>query len=75
MDRTATTIVDYATSLAVDDLPTECVEAAKLRLLDAVACAIVGFDSPTASFRCGKAARPRPVSAAVSSQRNWQSSA
>jgi 2-methylcitrate dehydratase len=46
MDRTTEAIADYAAALAFEDLPTACVDAARLRLLDAVACLIGGFDSP-----------------------------
>lgn len=46
MDRTTQTIAAYAAQLTFDDLPSACVEAAKIRLLDAIACAIGGFDTP-----------------------------
>jgi 2-methylcitrate dehydratase len=46
MDRTTETIVAFAAALTVDDLPPACLDAVRTRLLDSVACAIGGFDSP-----------------------------
>jgi 2-methylcitrate dehydratase len=48
MDRTTQTIAAYAAALSVDDLTPACVDAARIRLLDSVACAIGGFDTPPA---------------------------
>jgi 2-methylcitrate dehydratase len=46
MDRTTETIAAFAAALTVDDLPPACLDAVRTRLLDSVACAIGGFDSP-----------------------------
>src|SRR5579864_3237467 len=46
MDQTTQTIVDYTSALTSGDLPRTCLEAAKTRLLDSVACAFGGFESP-----------------------------
>jgi 2-methylcitrate dehydratase len=46
MDRTTQTLAAYAAALALDDLPPACLEAARMRLLDSVACAVGGFDAP-----------------------------
>ena len=46
MDRTTETIAAYAEALTLDDLPPACVDAVRTRLLDSVACAIGGFDTP-----------------------------
>ena len=48
MDRTTRAIAAYASSLNFDALPLACVEAAKIRLLDSVACTFGGFASPPA---------------------------
>ena len=40
------TIAAYAAALTFDDLPPACIDAARIRLLDSVACAIGGFDTP-----------------------------
>ena len=48
MDRTTLTIARFAAALTFDDLPIACVDGAKTRLLDSIACAFGGFDSPPA---------------------------
>jgi 2-methylcitrate dehydratase len=48
MDRTTETIAAYAAALTFDDLTPACLDAVRTRLLDSVACAIGGFDTPPA---------------------------
>ncbi len=52
MDRTTQDIAAYAAALTFDQLPRACVDAAKTRLLDSVACVLGGFDSPPARIAC-----------------------
>jgi 2-methylcitrate dehydratase len=46
MDRSSEKIVEYADTLRIQDLTASCMSEARNHVLDSVACALGGFDSP-----------------------------
>ncbi len=46
MDKTANQLVNFASGLAYSDLPASTIEAAKVRLIDSMGCAMAGFLAP-----------------------------